>query len=133
MQTARLAFASGPVISSASRKWIVRAIAARCPGSVSVRPNRVTPTVTKRINTHDSDASHRRRRAGRRAWSNTAHRLFVSSERRRWNHQDGELAAGQHDHLSGAGEVEGSTVAHYRHDALQQSDQRRSRYHRPDG
>ena len=62
----------------------------------------------------------------------SGHRRQLPSQRRRGNHPDGELAAGQHGHLSRAGQVEGDPAAHHRHDDLQQGDQRRPRHHRPD-
>src|ERR1700682_1383398 len=133
MRSARLAFESARVIWSVSKKSTIRATAVRYRASVSVRPSRTTPTVTKGTNSHDTNADNLRRRSCRRAWSNSSHRFFVSSQRGRGNDQDGELAAGQHHHLSRAGEVEGSPPAHYRYNAFQQSDQRRSRYHRSDG
>src|SRR5258706_7721947 len=112
--------------------WMMPATVVRCRASVSARPSRTTPTVTKGTNSNDTNVDHHRCRPCRRAWSHPAHRFFVSPKCGCGNYQDGELASGKHHHLSRARKVEGGTATHDRHDAVEQGYQRRPRHHRSD-
>jgi len=90
----------------------------------------VTPTVTKRINSHDTDASIV---AAVLVGVLGVIPLIVSSfsATSTRNHPDGDWLQGSTIIYRGPGKSK-KCVAHTG-TTLEQSDQRRSRYHRPDG